>query len=48
MKKNIIIPKEVNDAIDMYLDNNEVKSMADIEKMMSSFFGPAIQKILDA
>lgn len=48
MKKNIIIPKEVNDAIDVYLQNNEVKNMADIEKMMSSFFGPAIQKILDA
>lgn len=48
MKKNIIIPKEVNAAIDMYLANNEVKNMADIEKMMSSFFGPAIQKILDA
>lgn len=32
MKKNIIIPKEVNDAIDMYLENNEVKNMADIKK----------------
>lgn len=48
MRKNNNIPKEVNDAIDMYLQNNEVKNMADIEQMMSSFFGPAIQKILDA
>lgn len=32
MKKNIIIPKEVNDAIDMYLENNEVKNKADIKK----------------
>ena len=48
MRKNNNIPKEVNDAIDIYLANNEVKNMADIEKMMSSFFGPAIQKILEA
>lgn len=25
MKKNIVIPKEVNDAIDMYLENDSVK-----------------------
>lgn len=48
MRKNNNIPKEVNDAIDCYLQNNEVKNMADIEQMMASFFGPAIQKILDA
>ena len=44
MRKNNNIPKESNDVIDIYLANNEVKNMADIEKMMSSFFGPAIPK----
>ena len=36
MRKNNNIPKEVNDAIDIYLANNEVKNMADIEKMMEN------------
>lgn len=38
---------EINNIVDKYLENNDVKNMMDIEKMMSTFFGPAIQKLLD-
>lgn len=38
---------EINNIVDKYLENNDVKNMMDIEKMMSIFFGPAIQKLLD-
>lgn len=47
-KTNKQTNEEINNIIDKYLENNEVKNMMDIEKMMSTFFGPAIQKLLDA
>ena len=47
-KTNKQTNEEINNIIDKYLENNEVKNMIDIEKMMSTFFGPAIQKLLDA
>ena len=48
MKRNNNIPNEVNEIVDKYLENNEVKNMKDVEQMMSAFFGPAIQRILEA
>ncbi len=47
-KTNKQTNEEINNIIDKYLENNEVKNMIDIEKMMSTFFGPVIQKLLDA
>ena len=47
-KNNDISNNEVNQLVNKYLENNEVKNMGDIEKMMSTFFGPAIQRLLEA
>ena len=47
-KRNSKLPKELEEIIDRYLEDNEVKNMGDIQNMMGTLFGPVIQKLLDA
>lgn len=49
MKKNeIIIPDEMNNNMQEYIENNNVKDMNGLQEMMRQFFGGAIKNLLEA
>lgn len=48
IKKEGVLPPEIDSYITEYLKHKSVKNMADIQEMMRNMFGPAMQRILNA